>query len=269
MTATTTDPDGWDAWRRTAAVETAALAEANAADEPGDVDGEQWVLRFDDKRPPLSLNIERHWAPKRRIARVLRNGAAARARVARIPALERCSVQLIWVVARADRRRDADNIVPTLKAMADGLVDAGVVRDDTPDLMVKPECIIELRRGEPAHLELVVTRLPALDPANGTPLDVVETALAPKHERPTRREATVGNLLDFEREHPGKADSARKAPLIRDYFDLTPVKYVDALIRAAATREALEHDAITAYALRAQITAGANRRARTILGRNP
>ncbi|WP_162786781.1 hypothetical protein [Janibacter anophelis] len=39
------------------------------------------------------------------------------------------------------RRRDEDNLFATLKPLADGLVDAGVVADDTPDLMRK-ECRI-------------------------------------------------------------------------------------------------------------------------------
>ncbi len=266
---TTTDPDGWDAWRATAAAETAALAEANAAADPGDVDGEAWLLTINEKRPPLAMNYRLNRFEAATRTKVLRRQAGFLARSARIPKLERCSVQLIWVVPRADRRRDADNIVPTLKPICDGLVDAGVVSDDTPDFMAKPECIIEVRPGATAHLEVIVTRLPALDRGDGTPLAVVEDAIAPTRAgKGGRRLASAANLLDFEREHPGRPDSFTKAPLIREYFGIThPARYVDLLLAAAASREGLEHDAITAHAITDRAAVRSADRARRILGK--
>jgi len=266
----TLDLSNWKTWRETAARETAALAEANAADEPVDVDREQWVLRFDDVRPPLTANQRLHWREIAERKRILRNGASFRAKAARIPALERCEVLLIWVVARADRRRDADNIVNTLKPMADGLVDAGIVPDDTPDLMVKPMPRIELRRGETPHLELIVTRLPALEPADGMPLAVVEAAIAPKRTgKPARRTATAAALLDFERENPGNPAKGSKYNDIRDLFGMKPPVYIDRLLAAAASREGLEHDAITAHAITDRAAALYADRARRILGKDP
>ena len=42
-----------------------------------------------------------------------------------------------------DRRvRDAENPTPTLKAVCDGIVDAGIVRDDSPKFMVKDMPVI-------------------------------------------------------------------------------------------------------------------------------
>ncbi|WP_244278017.1 hypothetical protein [Gordonia westfalica] len=53
------------------------------------------------------------------------------------------------------RRRDADNLVPTLKAACDGLVDAGLVADDTPDLMTKQMPTIHpAEKGERGRLWL-------------------------------------------------------------------------------------------------------------------
>lgn len=264
-----TDPDGWDTWRETAARETAALAEVNAAADPGDVDGEAWLLTLNDKRPPLSKNYRLHWREAARRAKVLRRAASFLARSSRIPKLERCSVQFIWVVARADRRRDTDNIVDTLKPFCDGLVDAGVVPDDTPDFMAKPECIIEVRHGATPHLEFIVTRLPALERADGTPLAVVEAMIAPRAgAKRTRREPTAANLLDFERENPGNPERAGKYSEIRDLFGMTPPQYVDRLLAAAASREGLEHDAITAHAITDRAAVRSADRTRRVLGRN-
>lgn len=49
---------------------------------------------------------------------------------------EHCTVTLVWAPGD-NRRRDVDNFVPTLKAAADALIDAGVVPDDTPRWMTK------------------------------------------------------------------------------------------------------------------------------------
>lgn len=48
----------------------------------------------------------------------------------------------------------------TLKVCCDGVVDAGVVRDDTPDLMVKPMPVI-LPATSGGSLRLVITDLGA------------------------------------------------------------------------------------------------------------
>lgn len=103
------------------------------------------------ERPPLTANQRMHWARKAQITRAVRFSAKVAARD--IPALGRCSVHLVWTVTDR-RRRDADNLVPTLKACADGLVDAGVVVDDVPALMVKhmPKIVL----GEYGALVLIV-----------------------------------------------------------------------------------------------------------------
>lgn len=106
-------------------------------------------------RPPLTANQRLHHFAKARITRDLREATASLARHAGIPPLGRCEVSLTWYV-KDRRRRDADNIVPTLKAMCDGLVDAGVVVDDTPDLMVKHMPRIEYRSAVVPHFVLLV-----------------------------------------------------------------------------------------------------------------
>lgn len=83
---------------------------------------------------PLSLNDRDH-GPNR-AARVAqwREIAGALAKDRRIPALARAHVVLVLrpPFGSPARRRDADNMVATLKAVIDGLVDAGVLADDTP-----------------------------------------------------------------------------------------------------------------------------------------
>lgn len=107
------------------------------------------------ERPPLNENDRLHWAERNRRVQSLRSVAGFWGRSLRLQA-ERIEVGLIWVVADA-RKRDEDNVVPTLKALCDGLVDSGIVPDDTPRYMVKRMPVIETRPGEKPHLELVVS----------------------------------------------------------------------------------------------------------------
>ncbi|MEV5543094.1 hypothetical protein AB0L13_40365 [Saccharopolyspora shandongensis] len=115
-----------------------------------------YSLALPYERPPLTANQRMHWAPKAEITKNIRHTAATLARNAKVPALDRCAVRLVWTVTDR-RRRDADNLVPTLKACADGLVDAGVVADDVPALMTKhmPEIVL----GEALGLVLIVDPL--------------------------------------------------------------------------------------------------------------
>jgi crossover junction endodeoxyribonuclease RusA len=121
-----------------------------------------WIIQFDHHRvPPLSLNKTMHWAVRSKITRALRADTKYRARVLGIPPLRRVQAQLVWHVTDS-RTRDTDNPVPTLKAMCDGLVDAGIVPDDKPEFMSKPEVEIRYRPrrdGGYGHLTLEVREL--------------------------------------------------------------------------------------------------------------
>jgi crossover junction endodeoxyribonuclease RusA len=123
-----------------------------------------WVLEFPYPKNPIPMNGSRgnHRAHARKV-RGVRIVAARWAAIAGIPALGRCQVELTWHVL--DRtRRDAENLSYTLKAMCDGLVDAGLVTDDTTNLMKKlmPEIVLE---NKLTHLEawmtLTISRWPA------------------------------------------------------------------------------------------------------------
>lgn len=116
-----------------------------------------WDLKFPFKRPPLTENQRLHWSPKADLVKQVRASAWYAARSARIPALDRCTVTLTWFV-RTNHRRDDDNVAPTLKAMCDGLVDAGVSKDDTSEFMVKQmPRIVRIDVGEP-HMVLRIEK---------------------------------------------------------------------------------------------------------------
>ncbi len=114
-----------------------------------------WTIHLPWKAPPLSLNDRMHWAPKARLTKQVRTIGFAKARASRIPDLEKCSVELVWYV-NTRHRRDVDNPVLTLKALCDGLVDAEIVPDDTPEYMTKLPVRIEYRAKTAASLALVI-----------------------------------------------------------------------------------------------------------------
>ena len=92
-----------------------------------------WTLRLPWASPPLTLN-QRGASISGRMAqantvRQVRGVAKVLALDAKIGAQERIHVRLHWQPTTR-RRRDEDNLVPTLKALIDGLVDAGVTPDD-------------------------------------------------------------------------------------------------------------------------------------------
>jgi crossover junction endodeoxyribonuclease RusA len=109
--------------------------------------GRAWRFLMTGDRPPLSLNDRGHWGARSRLTKSVREEAAWRARLSKIPRLKKCRVEVTWVVSDT-RRRDEDNPAPSAKAVYDGLVDAGVVADDTPEYMEKPSVKIVKQTGE-------------------------------------------------------------------------------------------------------------------------
>lgn len=80
-------------------------------------------------RPPLSANDRTHYRPRARIIRQVRHESATRARAMRWGPYRHITVHLHYR-PRDRRTRDASNIMPTQKALIDGLRDAHVVPDD-------------------------------------------------------------------------------------------------------------------------------------------
>jgi len=104
-------------------------------------------LALDVPRPwLLNANVKLHWRRRGERAAWLRAAARAHASQLRMRApLEgkvRCEVLIAWPDRR---RRDVHNVMPTVKPCIDGIVDAGVLQDDSdrhllgPDLRVADE----------------------------------------------------------------------------------------------------------------------------------
>lgn len=119
----------------------------------------QWTLDLPYERPPLNANQRMHWAKKAALTKQVRAASRILARNAHIPTCNRVRVTLTWFV-RTTTLRDADNVVPTLKALCDGLVDAEVVLDDVPAYMEKVMPVITYRPKQPAAMQLLIEALP-------------------------------------------------------------------------------------------------------------
>ncbi len=93
----------------------------------------EWWMPLHWSRPPLSMNRERHWADHRRKVAAIRDEVLIRARIVALPKIGGpVTVTLHWVPA-VNRRRDLDNVFPSLKPCIDALVEYGLVPDDTHD----------------------------------------------------------------------------------------------------------------------------------------
>lgn len=95
--------------------------------------GRTVTLQLSD-RPHLSLNDRDHWAVRRQMTEAWRDETALRAGAAAFGRHDQIHVQLEFHPGDR-RRRDADNLVATLKPCIDGLVQAGVVLDDSPQFV--------------------------------------------------------------------------------------------------------------------------------------
>lgn len=89
----------------------------------------RWVLELPFTKP-LSLNDRDHWRVKATRTATWRDAAGKLTRYAKIPKCTAITVEL-WYTPRDDGPRDPLNLVASLKACEDGLVDAGVIPDDS------------------------------------------------------------------------------------------------------------------------------------------
>lgn len=121
-----------------------------------------WTFRYPQQwpQPLMSMNDRgKHWGGKAgKTAQVRRWAGLAAVSLLRIPCLEHCTVEMVWTV-RDKRRRDEENPMPDYKAFCDGMVDAGIVPDDTPQWMTKLMPRIEYVKGQCA-VRFLVTGIP-------------------------------------------------------------------------------------------------------------
>ena len=93
-----------------------------------------WHLPLSDKTPPLSLNKRMSWQQEYRITKRIKQEIFWQAKSKKLPKLhgQKPRIRLVYVPS-ANRRRDPSNMQPTQKAAIDGLTEAGIIRDDSPD----------------------------------------------------------------------------------------------------------------------------------------
>lgn len=116
--------------------------------------------------PPLTENARLHHFERNRRVQLIRNRVYAAAITARIPQAKHLTVTLHYAPGD-NRRRDEDNLVPTLKAACDALargkrrdwVGLELVPDDTPEHMTKNMPIIHPGKG-PRRLWLEIEATP-------------------------------------------------------------------------------------------------------------
>lgn len=97
--------------------------------------GRRWELEIPVGRlRALNLNVHAHRQQQATLSRRWRQAAWAAALEAKLPKVDHAQVQL-HLLAPDRRRRDADNLAPTSKAVVDGLRDAGVLPDDSTDVI--------------------------------------------------------------------------------------------------------------------------------------
>ena len=121
-----------------------------------------WTLELPYERPPkgLSANDRTHWAVKSNSTAEVRAQVKYLAWAAGIEPMQRCQVEVIWIV-KDKRRRDDDSLAPFAKAVYDGLgadkgVSAHIVADDAPAFMRKMHPRIEYRPNATPHFEVHV-----------------------------------------------------------------------------------------------------------------
>ena len=107
-------------------------------------------------KPPMSANSRfSHWAVRAKQVREIRQTAALLARSKRLPKdADHLLVQLTYV-PRDKRRRDPSNLMPTQKAIIDGLVqDYGLLPDDCQEYVTERMPRIMKPSSEPAKSRL-------------------------------------------------------------------------------------------------------------------
>lgn len=125
------------------------------------VDEDTWLLNLIiPQSRPLSLNDSPSMSRGARMGRAnlikqIREDTTWLCKAGRVPTCQRVRVTLICEPAdlnakghRSRPRRDPINLTPTLKVVQDGIVDAGVVPDDTPKYMESPMPVYDVpKRG--------------------------------------------------------------------------------------------------------------------------
>jgi crossover junction endodeoxyribonuclease RusA len=117
-----------------------------------------WMIEIPSGMTLLNANRRLHWAAKAAATRELREAAFYLVKAAKIPHLERARIDCTYYPPRRGRF-DAGNWHDTAKPRVDGVVDAGVLADDSSAYLEGPFMHIgEVRPG--GAFCLTITELP-------------------------------------------------------------------------------------------------------------
>lgn len=116
-----------------------------------------WGLVLPIKKP-LSMNDRKDWRSNADEVATLRQAAGWLAKAAKIPKCEKIRTTLIYE-PKDKRRRDPINLMATLKPVQDGLVDVGIVPDDTPEFMETVTPLIDEPSGKDPKIWVLVERV--------------------------------------------------------------------------------------------------------------
>jgi crossover junction endodeoxyribonuclease RusA len=87
----------------------------------------------------MNANDREHWSKRAKVSSLLRT--TARAQCKSIPkGLQKVKIKAIYY-APDNRRRDVSNLFPSCKAIVDGIVDAGVIKDDNDKYVTSLEMV--------------------------------------------------------------------------------------------------------------------------------
>ena len=95
----------------------------------------------------LSANQRLHWAPKAKRTAALRHLGYVAARNAKVRDVGVCHVAA-FVGYPTNAKADPANAAPTIKALIDGLVDAGVWPDDDSTHVIGPTYLRDPKTGD-------------------------------------------------------------------------------------------------------------------------
>jgi crossover junction endodeoxyribonuclease RusA len=97
-----------------------------------------WTVALPAGMPLLNANRRQHWTAKAKLTRALREAALVCARRDRVPHLAKAHI-VVEYRPPDRRRRDVHNLFPSAKAAIDGVVDSGVLSDDSDQYLIGPD----------------------------------------------------------------------------------------------------------------------------------
>jgi len=113
-----------------------------------------WTVTIPAPTVWLNANRRSHWRQWAEDVKTWRHAAHVYAQQAKLPSLDR--IHIGATLHFPDRRkRDAHNYYPTLKACVDGLVDYGLIADDSTEYLDGPD--IRMGDHEPGANRLILT----------------------------------------------------------------------------------------------------------------